>query len=216
MLAPEPTITSFLWLHRGCGRQNPLIGKRIECSFVRFFGAKRNSWQVFTRLRVRIALVFRSLPEIGPQISRRRDCAGGNFDLYFIQRWTFAFSDVCSTQRSSCESYLSIWSQNLRAIPRNRYRFWRLNVLHYATQLSHIFHNSYCTNVTTLLGFFVGCSSTFQCGNEHSAPNLHPVSDIFKTDIREDANSHKVISYKFLSRSFCTAVSWTSQTGFCV
>ena len=25
-------------------------------------------------------------------------------DLYFIQRWTFAFSDVCLTQRSSCES----------------------------------------------------------------------------------------------------------------
>ena len=29
------------------------------------------------------------------------------FDLYFIQRWTLAFSDVCLTQRSSCESYSS-------------------------------------------------------------------------------------------------------------
>ena len=33
-----------------------------------------------------------------------------------------------------------------------------------------------------------------------------------KTDSREDANSHKVIWCKYLSRSFCTAVDWTSQT----
>ena len=34
------------------------------------------------------------------------------FDLYVIQRWTFVFSNVCLTQRSSCESY-SKWSQKL-------------------------------------------------------------------------------------------------------
>ena len=33
---------------------------------------------------------------------------------------------------------------------------------------------------------------------------------------REDANCHKMIQCKYLSRSFCTAVGWTSQTGFCL
>ena len=27
-------------------------------------------------------------------------------------------------------------------------------------------------------GLLFGCSSTFQCGNEHSSPNLHPVSHL--------------------------------------
>ena len=34
--------------------------------------------------------------------------------------------------------------------------------------------------------------------------------------IREDANSHKVIQCKHLSRSICTAGDWTYQTGFCL
>ena len=39
------------------------------------------------------------------------------------------------------------------------------------------------TNATALLsppffGLLFGCSSTFQCGNEHSVPNLHPDSDL--------------------------------------
>ena len=38
----------------------------------------------------------------------------------------------------------------------------------------------------------------------------------FSTDIREDAKSHRVIYCKYLSRSFCTAVGWASQTGFCI
>ena len=31
-------------------------------------------------------------------------------------------------------------------------------------------------------------------------------------DIREDANSQKVIQCKYLSRSFCMTVDWSSQT----
>ena len=41
------------------------------------------------------------------------------------------------------------------ALPRKRYRFWRLSVLRYATQLSYIFHNCHCTFVTTLLRLFI-------------------------------------------------------------
>ena len=41
------------------------------------------------------------------------------------------------------------------ALPRKRYRFWRLSVLRYATQLSYIFHYCHCTFVTTLLRLFI-------------------------------------------------------------
>ena len=51
----------------------------------------------------------------------------------------------------------SIHSQE-GAFPGNRCRFWGLSVLWYATQLSHSFHNSYCTFVTTVLRPFVGLS----------------------------------------------------------
>ena len=60
------------------------------------------------------------------------------------------FSDVYLTQGSSRESYSSNWSQNFRALPRNRYRYWRLSVLWYATQLSYTFHSGCRTFVTTL------------------------------------------------------------------
>ena len=52
-----------------------------------------------------------------------------NFDLYFPERRTFFFSDVCLTQCSPCESYSSNWFQHSCALPRNRCRSWRLSVL---------------------------------------------------------------------------------------
>ena len=128
----------------------------------------------------------------------------------FIQRWTFAFSDVCLTQRSSCESYSSNWSQNFRALPRNQYRFWRLSVLEYTTQLSHIFHFSHCTFVTSPFSAFysvVPQPSSAEISTQRRTYN--PILT-YKTDIREDANSHKVIECKNLSTSFCMAVDWTS------
>ena len=96
------------------------------------------------------------------------------FDLYFIQRWTFAFSDICLTQRSSCESYSSNWSQDFCALPKNRQRFLRLDVLRHTTQLSYIFR---CCALLSppFFGLLLGCSSTFQCGNEHSAPTLQQI-----------------------------------------
>ena len=110
-----------------------------------------------------------------------------------MQRWTLVYSDVCLTQRSSYESYSSSWSQDFCALPWNRCRF------PYATQLSYIFHYCYCTFVTTLLRPFVWLFLNFSVRkNEHTAPNLHPDSDS-KPDIREDANCHKVIWWKYLS-----------------
>ena len=60
---------SFLRFYGGCGRHNPLIGKRIECSFVLLFELVFFFWQFPTHLRGHIALVFQSLIEICPQIS---------------------------------------------------------------------------------------------------------------------------------------------------
>ena len=102
---------SFLRLHCGCSQQNPLNGRRTECSFFLFFeftdilgksprvsaGASLLSFS----LLLRSVLKFYSA---GTALTRK-------FDLYFIQRWTFVFSDVCLTQRSSCELCSSDWSQ---------------------------------------------------------------------------------------------------------
>ena len=37
-----------------------------------------------------------------------------------------------------------------------------------------------------------------------------------KVDIREDANTHKVMSYKYLSKTICTAVEEFCQSNFCL
>ena len=91
------------------------------------------------------------------------------FDLIFSERRSFVVSDACLTQRSSCESYSSNWSRNFWAVPRNRYRFSRLSVLRYTTQLSCTFHNNDCTFVTTLLRPFVGLFLNLLSSAEMSA-----------------------------------------------
>ena len=164
---------SFLRRYCGCGCQNPLIGRR-KCSFVLFFGlvdilgksprVSAGASLLSVSLCLRPVLKFHS---VGTSLMR-------NFDLYFSKRRTFFFSDVCLTQGSSRESYSSNWFQYFCAVPWNRCRIWRLSVLWYTNQLSYTFHNSNCTLSSHLFGFLFGCSSTFQCGNEHSAPNLHP------------------------------------------
>ena len=73
----------FLQFYCGWSRQNPLIGRRKECSCFLFLCAYRYSWQVSTRLRGRIALVFQSPPEISPQVSQRRDGADEEVWLVF-------------------------------------------------------------------------------------------------------------------------------------
>ena len=40
--------------------------------------------------------------------------------------------------------------------------------------------------------------------------------NLYRTDIREDANTHKVISYKYLSNSICTVVEEFCQPDFCL
>ena len=129
-----------------------------------------------------------------------------NFDLY----GPFVFSDVCMAQRSSCESYSSKWSQNFWALPRNRCRFRRLDVLRYATQLSYIFHYCFCTFHHSSSAFYLVVPQ-LSSAETSTLCRIYTPFQTYTTDIRENAISHKVISCKYLSKSFCTAVDWSSQ-----
>ena len=60
---------SFLWFYGGCGRHNPLNGRRIECSLVFLFEFVNVFWQDSMPCFGRIAGVLQSLLEICPQIS---------------------------------------------------------------------------------------------------------------------------------------------------
>ena len=93
--------------------------------------------------------------------------------------WIGIFSDVRLTQCSPRESYSSNWSQNFLCSSLKSLEILAAQrpVIHNSTQLSHTLHNNCCTIVITLFRLFV-CSSTFQCGNKHSAPNLQPDSHI--------------------------------------
>ena len=53
--------------------------------------------------------------------------------------------------------------------------------------------------------------STCLCATSTYHRFFNPMQ-IYRIDSREDANNHKVIWCKYLSRSLCTAVDWTSRT----
>ena len=108
ILAPESTTKlSFLGLYRGCGRQNPLLDGRTECSFVLFFELV-NMFGKSPRVTAGASLLSFSLSRrsvlkfhsVGTSLMR-------NFDVFFTKRWTFIFSDTCLTWRGLCESYPS-------------------------------------------------------------------------------------------------------------
>ena len=94
-----PPVLLWMW-------PNPLIDKRKECIFLFFeltdvlgesprtsAGASLLSFSLLLRSVLKFHSVRTSLMR--------------GFDLYFSKRWSFVFSDVCLTQRSSCESYSS-------------------------------------------------------------------------------------------------------------
>ena len=161
---------ALLWMRPA----NPLTGRRIECGFSRFFKLTYNLGK-FPRVSAGASLLsFGLFPRSVLKIYGVGTALMRTFDLYCIQRWTFAFSDVCLTQRSSCEPHSSKWSQNFCAPPRI--------VTDSGSSASCDTQpnpRSLVTIPTALLsppffGLLLGCSSTFQCGNEHSAPNLPP------------------------------------------
>ena len=91
--------------------------------------------------------------------------------------------------RSSCESYSSNWSQNFCALPWNRYRFGRLDVLRYTTQLSYIFHYCHCTFVTTLLRPIVWLFLNLPVREWPLCAETYTPNQTCRIETREDANS---------------------------
>ena len=216
MFAPESTTNSLSsgFIVDAAGKTHSSEGK-LECSLFRFFKlvdllgkfprVSAGASLLSLSLLLKSVLKFHSV-----RTSLMKKC-----DLYFIQRWTFVFSDVCLMQHSSCESYSSNWPQNFWALPRNRYRFLRLSVLWHATQLSHTVHNSVlhlCHHPSSACCWIVPQPSSAE---KSTLRRIYIPLQTYRIDIREDANSHKVIYCKYLSRSFCAAVGWTSQTGLC-
>ena len=114
-----------------------------------------------------------------------------NFDLKFPER-----RNVCLTQCRLCESYSSIWFQHSFTLPGNRCRIWRLSVLCYTTQLHFCLHPSSASCLVVLQ------PSSAEMSTQRRT--YIPVS-FYRTDIREDANTHKAIWCKYLSRSIRTA-----------
>ena len=168
---------SFLRLYCGCGRQNPLIGRRIECSFFRFFvlidilgksprvsaGASLLSLGLF----LRSVLKFHS---VGTALMR-------TFDLCFVQRWTFVFSDGCLTQRSSCESHSSNRPQNFVSFREITTDSGGSASCDMQPNFRTLFTRATALLSPPFFGLLLGRSSTVQYGNEHSAPNLQPDSE---------------------------------------
>ena len=134
MLTPESATNSLcsgLVVDAASKIHSSESGRNVAFSFFELEEILGKSLLSFS-LHLRSVLKFQS---VGTALLKK-------FDLYFIQRWTFAFSDVCLTQRSSCGSYSSNWSQDFWALPWSRCRFRRLDVLRCTTELSYIFH--YC------------------------------------------------------------------------
>ena len=138
---------------------------------------------------VDIALVVQSLLEICPQISQRGDFADEEFWLLFCSAM-----DLCFLGCSLDAAQLS-WIVLVELVPRflcpseksSKIPAARRPVMHSSTvahlsllQLHFCHHPFFC--------FLFGCSSTFQCGNEHSAPNLHPDLFFYRLGIREDGS----------------------------
>ena len=163
MLAPESTKKLFPHALLGCVRQNPLVRRRMY--LFPFLRVHEFSWQVSTRLCGRVALVFRSLPEIGPQISRRYDCAEGNFSLTL-----HSAMDLLLLGYLLDEAALANRTRRVR--PKNVGSFREFDTVSGSTKSCDTQHICRTFFVEPLrfchhpfFGHLMGCSSTFQSGN---------------------------------------------------
>ena len=142
---------SFLRLYCGCARQTHSSACETNVP-LSFSLSSQNVWQVSTRLRRRIALVFQSPPEICPQISARRDCANENFWLVFL------FSNGPLFSRMFAWRCVAFVNRTRRFFPKT---FGPLREIDtdYSGSAScdtqpdcrTLLHKSYCTSVTILL-----------------------------------------------------------------
>ena len=134
--------------------------------------------------------------------------------LYFIQRWTFCFLGCL------LDAAQLLWIVLVELVPKLLCPSWKsLKIL--AAQrpvirnptVAHFLQYFFALLSPPFFGLLLGCSSTFQCGNEHLSPNLQPDSDLSNWHSggchQSQGNSVQVPSKKFL-------LFWTSRTAFCL
>ena len=188
---------SFLQLFCGCGRQNPLIGRRKECSFFPFFELKdilgksarvsagASLWSF--SLLLRSVLTFHS---VGTALMRTSD-------LKFIQQWTLlsrtlAIVLVELVPRLLCPSVKSL------QIPAARHSaIHNTTAVHLSLLLLH-----FCHHPSSAFCSVVPQPSSAEMG---TPCRIYIPIQTYETDIREDGDSHKVILCKCLSRKFLHA-----------
>ena len=154
--------------------KSTLIGTRKECTFFLLW-VYRFPWQFSTRLRKRIAPVFQCPPGICPRISQRKDCADEKVWLEFFR------ARVLCCLGCLLDAAQLLWSALVKLVPKLSCPFEKSLQIPAAWRPVIRNPTKSFTVATALLsppffGLLLGCSSTFQCGNEHSAPNLHPNS----------------------------------------
>ena len=124
-------------------------------------------------------------------------------------------------QRRLSGSYSSIWSQDfLHRVSPGLFAslgIQELRVLRDATHLRYNFHNSHCIFVAAFSSYVGRHGRSFSAFHGRLFINLmvreQTLIACFTSrfmfcgiDIREDANIHKAISCKYLSKSICTVV----------
>ena len=185
---------SFHWLYCGCGQQNPLICRRKECSFVLFFKLVNVSGK-FPRVSARESLLsfglfLRSVLKfygVGTALMR-------TFDLYFIQRWTFAFFLGCLLDAAQLlwtvlvelvPKFLCPSEKSIQILAVQRPVIRNPTVAHFSLSPLH-----FCHHPSSAFCWVGPQPSSAEMSTRRLIYSLILTS---KTDIREDANSHKVI-----------------------
>ena len=183
---------SFLQFYCGCGRQNPLFGWRTECSF--FFSlsllivlaslhaSPRAHRSCLLSLLLRSVLKFHS---VGIALVR-------GFDLYFVGRWTFVFLGCLQ------DAAQILWIVLVGLVPRllcPSVKSWQIPAAR-----SPAIHNPTVVHLSLLLLHFCHHPSSAFVGLFLNLPvrkwalcAAHIPILTCRTDIREDATSHKVI-----------------------
>ena len=170
---------SFLWVYCGCGQQNPPLRRQIACSFV-FLVELRDVPGKFPRISVGASLLsfglfLRSVLKFhGVRTSLMR-----NFDL------NLPSDGLCCLECLHDAAQL-LWDHTRRIDSNALVPF--LEIVAESGGSTSCDTQPNCralfTTATALLsppffGLLLGCSSSFQCGIKHSAPNLHPDSDLW-------------------------------------
>ena len=117
MLAPEYTTNSLSsgFIVDGAGKLHSLVGEKKAALSVSL--SFKILLAISPRVSAHIALSFNLLLRSVLKFHGVVTALMRKFDLYFTERWSFGFSDVCVTLRCFCEPHSSNLSQDYCALP---------------------------------------------------------------------------------------------------